>query len=123
MVGLDPARRAASPSVGTVGVQRFGPMRSTRWLWRSRRPHTRRIPQHGIRKGDAEVDTPQVYAFIYPKTLDRYRVRSPERYNHLPYLTNVNAIEHFTGLNVFSNLHPDDQELIEQATAFELWEE
>ena len=52
-----------------------------------------------------------------------YCVRSPERYNHLPYLANMNAIEQFTGLNFFSSLHPDDQELIERVTAFELWPE
>jgi DNA/RNA endonuclease G (NUC1) len=73
-----------------------------------------------IRQGDP---LPHVLAFIYPQRGVDYRVKSPQKHNHIPYLTNVNAIEHFTGLNFLSTLSDADQEKIEKETATELWPE
>ncbi len=52
-----------------------------------------------------------------------YRVSAPAKYDHRPYLTNVNAIEAFTGLDFFTVLSEAQQEQIEKATATatELW--
>lgn len=75
------------------------------------------------RPGQGDGDPPQVLAFIYPQRGVNYRVRAPEKFDHTPYLTNVNAIEAFTGLDFFTTLTEDQQEQIEKPTATELWPE
>ena len=62
-----------------------------------------------VRPGDNDDDPPRVLAFIYPQRGLGYRVSSPAKYDHRPYLTNVNAIEAFTGLDFFTVLSEDDQ--------------
>ena len=42
-------------------------------------------------------------------------------YDHTPFLTNVRAIEHFTGLKFLTNLDDDVQERVKKVTATELW--
>ena len=41
--------------------------------------------------------------------------------DHTPYLTNVNAIEHFTRLDFLTALPDDIEEEVEKTTATELW--
>jgi len=75
------------------------------------------------RPGDNAGDPPKVLAFIYPQRGVRYRVSAPAVYDHRPYLTNVNAIEAFTGLDFFTALNEAQQHQIETPTATDLWPE
>jgi hypothetical protein len=61
-----------------------------------------------------------VLAFIYPQRGVGYRDRNPD---HTPYLTNVNAIESFTGLDFLTVLPDEIEERIERVTATNLWSE
>jgi DNA/RNA endonuclease G (NUC1) len=73
-----------------------------------------------VREGDGgEVE---VLAFNYPQRGVGYRVKKPETYNHIPYLTNVDAIEHFTGLDFLTALSDEMESEVEKKTAVELWE-
>ena len=73
-----------------------------------------------VREGDGgEVE---VLAFNYPQRGVGYRVKKPETYNHIPYLTNVDAIEHFTGLDFLTALPDEMESEVEKKTAVELWE-
>ncbi|NQU22684.1 MAG: DNA/RNA non-specific endonuclease [Candidatus Nealsonbacteria bacterium] len=60
----------------------------------------------------------KVLAFNYPQRGIGYK--GSGEYNHVPYLTNVDAIEHFTGLDFLTEL-PNEEE-VERETATELWE-
>jgi endonuclease G len=73
-----------------------------------------------VRKVDGE-DAPEVLAFIYPQRGVDYKVKKPKIYNHIPYLTNVDAIEHFTGLDFLTALDDDVEAEVEKKTATELW--
>lgn len=64
----------------------------------------------------------EVLAFNYPQRGVGYKVKKPETYNHIPYLTNVDAIEHFTGLDFLTALPDEVEAEVEERTATELWE-
>lgn len=74
-----------------------------------------------VRQSD-DSNVPDVLAFVYPQRGIDYRVSKPKEYNHLPYLTNVDAIEHVTGLRLLTKLDEAVQDEIEKVTATELWE-
>lgn len=62
---------------------------------------------------------PETLAFIYPQRGRDYK--HPGDYDHTPFLTNVRAIEHFTGLDFLTSLPDDIEERVERKTATELW--
>ena len=64
-------------------------------------------------------EDPAVLAFIYPQRGRGYKKSGG--YDHTPFLTNVRAIEHFTGLKFMTNLDDDVQERVKKVTATELW--
>jgi endonuclease G len=70
-----------------------------------------------VRENKGE-DFPRVLAFIYPQRGIDYRKKNPD---HTPYLTNVRAIEHFTGLDFFTTFTQDQQDKFEHITATDLW--
>jgi DNA/RNA endonuclease G (NUC1) len=67
---------------------------------------------------EVEGEDPAVLAFIYPQRGRGYRKKP---FDHKPFLTNVRAIEHFTGLDFLTTLNDDVEERVEKATATELW--
>lgn len=64
---------------------------------------------------------PAVLAFIYPQRGRGYKKSGG--YDHTPFLTNVDAIEHFTGLDFLTALGDEIEKRVEKKTATELWEE
>jgi endonuclease G, mitochondrial len=62
---------------------------------------------------------PFVLAFIYPQRGLQYR----QNKDHRPFLTNVDAIEHFTGLDFLTALPDAIEAEVEKFTSTELWEE
>jgi endonuclease G, mitochondrial len=70
---------------------------------------------------EVEGADPAVLALIYPQRGRNYK--HPGEYDHTPFLTNVRAIEYFTGLTFLTNLDADVQERVKKITATELWSE
>lgn len=76
-----------------------------------------------VREDENGDGTPEVLAFVYPQRGVGYKKQSGIKFDHTPYLTNVRAIEHFTGNKFFCTLDEDVQDQFERVTATELWVE
>jgi len=72
-----------------------------------------------IRESDEENGELETLAFLYPQRGYRYR---EQPHNHQPFLTNIDAIEYFTGLDFLTELEDDVEERVEIRTATALWE-
>lgn len=77
-----------------------------------------------VAREDEDGDgSPEVLAFIYPQRGVGYKKSAGGKHDHVPYLTNVRAIEHFTGCRFFCALPENVQDKFERTTAMELWPE
>ena len=70
-------------------------------------------------KESANPDRPDVLAFIYPQEHPAYSRSGP--YDHVPFLTSVDAIEQATGLDFLTILPDADEAAVEAVTATGLW--
>lgn len=71
-------------------------------------------------KDSGDPRHPDVLAFLYPQDVER---TSGEGYDHTDYLVSVDRIERKTGLDFFTTLTPDEQDVIERRKARALWPE